>query len=243
MITTDPFGKVKSWTCSKTRRSIIFPETVIPGGDRARGAAPVCAPLFGPQPTTWDWLQMKLPRHGLVRLLDKVRDAHMVSRSHGQQGMELYRIAFDPSIDYPWAFSVGIGLKYDAEDNQLLHHLEICRTDERRNSPMPFSLGFHPYFATHGEFELKVGSYTMATEVSNLTEGIRVRNRLGLVLETKHGTLDITGTGNDEYVIWSDDPTRYICIEPVLGLDGEHTLEPGEHQKIMTLMKYTPKNV
>lgn len=246
MLITDKFGEVQAYL-GVDERPIIYPKQPVTDGKR-RGGAPFCCPVFGlPPESGYGWDKTKLPQHGLVRLLPEERP-ELQPKYLQTCGLSRYQLAFPAEDRFPWNHSVEIALTEGIEPghksyNHLVHRVSITNQElDHENGLMPLSFGWHPYFATHGEpFTVKLGSRIIATEKTDLTGSIFEEQMLGLTLKTAYGVVEITTDEYDLWVIWSDDPTKYVCLEPVAGYQSGYHLTSLQTISAMTAIKYTPK--
>lgn len=245
MLIVDRFGEVQAYA-DVGERQILYPMSTTSEGKR-RGGAPLCCPVFGLPPESGAWSKTRLPQHGLVRLLPEERPE--LQPTYRQVcGLSRYQLSFPSDDRFPWQHSVEIalteGILFGGDNvNELIHRVAITNEElDHENGRMPLSFGWHPYFATHGQpFTVKLGSKTIATEETDLTRSLHEMQMLGLTLETVYGFAEITTSGYDQWVIWSDDSTKYVCLEPVAGYQSGYRLSSLETISAMAAVRYTPK--
>lgn len=113
-----------------------------------------------------------------------------------------------------------------------VHQLEIRAHLQALTPLTTLRPGFHPYFKVHESFSIEIGGVTITNEVMPVDKMVIIpaqKNASGNVVATlKTGNLHITVAATMEedllrsaacfsFALWSDNPTDYICIEPVFG--------------------------
>ncbi len=206
-----------------------------------RGGIPLCVPQFSVQQR--DVAGCKLPLHGLLMYSDHG------DVSHNPDTDTITAIShFSATEKFNWNHTVTTKITETA--NSLFYHVTISRAPDCPNpDQMPISLGFHPYFATHGsDFSFKIGDYTCTQDtppddvfVTMFDENKRAKDA---TLQTANHTITISSTGFDEYCLWTDDASKYVCIEPIwqyreFGLPNTG-LMPGEEKVVTVTLQVTP---
>lgn len=209
-------------------QNILFPKQEL--GGKIRGGAHACAPVFGIIPYGQSkWGNSKLPRHGLFRL-DKAESSFSLENLVGG-GCSRTKF-YDPTEEYPYSFMVEEVFKDFSSEGlvRLDYSLKVkrdhgCEADES----MPVSLGWHPYFATHGEeFGVYLNNRPQIRETDQTNPAAEFDYfDQRVILETKKHTFKFEFYGTSNIVVWSDDKSRYICIEATSGTDSPHQLMPG----------------
>lgn len=254
--TMESNGTISEWkSCDET--DILFPETQVRFGDKLklRGGAPVCAPNFGTAPTDNRYRGAHLPKHGLVRL-SRIENGKVI-----QGNPAIHQAA--PALDeegwitagfyylHPWPFDVWVSAKSTslAEDKvHCLEHRITLGTELIHDCDMPYSIGFHPYFATAGDaFSLHYGDKDWSVYDLKVDEPFFVQHRYGerFVVATSHGNTEIELTnGYNGYFVWTDKPDQYICVEPVCVGYGKRyqMLDAGGMADCKCILRYTPKD-
>jgi len=149
---------------------------------------------------------------------------------------------FSATDTFAWNHTVVTNIT--ETENALSYQLTISRAPDCPNpAEMPLSLGFHPYFATHEQdfsFTIDEQTWTKDTLPDNIIDSAFVKNpnQLPATITTAKHTITIESDGFDEYCLWTDGITNYICIEPIwqyreFGLP-ETGLQPGE-EKVVTV--------
>lgn len=120
-----------------------------------------------------------LPQHGFLRQ----RELEVVLRDE-EQGRVRLRAAFAASAAYPWAGEIELDITLRAR----VLRIEVSLTNHAA-SPMPYALGFHPYFALAGADKADLSVSHQATRAfDNLSKKfVEVPNQL-----------DFTGSSNGE---------------------------------------------
>lgn len=205
-------GTIESWEVDGV--PVLFPfnyqQYTLQDRENRRGGAPSCAPLFGVLSEEMRKPGLDMRIHGLVMGSDGKRN---IDEHTAQWSVVHY-------ADQQFAWDCLINIDVAEGNNSLTHTLLLQRSDTCTNTNfMPYSLGFHPYFATHGQL---VRAFVENAEV-DLSDPTRLKNSIivpggmNAQIHTTAGCIDIAATGNDEWCVWSDDVSRYICIEPIAG--------------------------
>ena len=234
-----PNGTIEKWQ-TESGKDILFPETKIDFAmqTRWRGGAPTCCPNFGAIPIDGVYQDVYLPSHGLVRNC-RIEDGKPAedNRAASQDG---------PAVDVdgwtktnfvftlPWPHEVTVAAQEESKEDtaKVLHH-QISLTS-KHNADIPYSLGFHPYFATQGQdFTLQIEDRVWKREIVPRDKLIYIPATLGseFILRIEQRTITITLTGGfDGFVFWTDRPDLYICVEPVCMTSEQkhHLLPSGE---------------
>ena len=226
-----PNGTITEWKHGTV--PILFPEQMmtLKGTQKQRGGAPVCCPNFGTAPTDGPYAGITLPQHGLVRLCTKHDNGvctyqDLLTSGHGNTAHF--------SFTKPWTFDVNVDASHSARIGQSILHHSIRLTSPEQT--IPFSIGFHPYFATYGEqFYLITNNKIWSKETFPVDEPLFITAESAspvIRLETVAGYVHVfLRHGYTHVVLWSDRPEHYICIEPVCrGEDIPYKfLDAGDH--------------
>ena len=220
----DRFSTITKWRSTKGI-NIIYPKHQTPEG-KGRGECFLAAPVFGEVPQNWK--NVDLPRHGLIRNLPTNYPA--VSSLEVKTGTRFLELNIPPREGYPWGITVGVMLEH-LNPHQVDYWVSVHRQQDCGNKRlMPLSFGLHPYFATHGNIWRIISGNTEVTDSRHCHKNAKyfdcVRGQ-SIYLQTSQGTVKLELRQFDRFVIWSDNPEEYICIEPTLGLRQELLLEPG----------------
>ena len=211
-------------------------------GESVRGGAHICAPVFGHVPSTQpEWRDLMQPRHGLARIKGAEMSGFVQTTANGEQTVTKF---FPAKPGYFYNFETREYLKHIfgeallPNESVLEHSFQLRRAAEcpSADKPMPVSLGWHPYFATHNEeFTLFING-TSAVTSDSVTKPAAVYDYFGqtFVLKTKHHVFEFTFFGVEQIVIWSDDKTRYLCLEPTAYTEKARLLQPGDMVALST---------
>ena len=203
-------GTVASWVPRGQEGSIFFPETEleINGEKKKRGGAFVCCPIFGPMPMNRFYAGTDLPQHGLLRR------HHESDKSCLVDAKDCAKTTVE--FDKPWPHEVVVKAHVSEDGKGLTHTVIVNKPKE--SGEMPISFGFHPYFRTYGA-PFKIEHCGLCIKGKNLVEGsaTKIFRHLdsGLVLTTKECRIEMKSFGYTHYVIWTDNRSEYVCIEPV----------------------------
>lgn len=216
-----------------------------------RGGIPVLFPICGNLPG--DHLPLPqgdftLRQHGFARdlpwSLEPLADG---------QGVALTLVDDDVTqAVFPFAFSLRLELRL--APGTLAIEACVSHTGPPQTPPMPFSLGFHPYFLVSDpaavELEglqercfdhLSQAEASTATQLARLGAGVDLLSRSASGAVTLRDpaaattlTLEITPP-LDRVVVWTDPPRPMVCLEPwsgprgaLLSGDGRLQLQGGE---------------
>ena len=150
-------------------------------------------------------------------------------------------------FDRPWPHEVRVtmGTRYNEEHNTstLGHVIEVKNLS---SEPIPISLAFHPYIATHGQpFVIRNRGRVIRSEdvVPGEAEFIGRHISDHSYIELSTGTLEIAMDRFNDVCLWSDDVSRYICFEPVYrnANDTPAMLAAGASVKTTCYMHFTAK--
>lgn len=173
---------------------VFYPRRLISASDgsqKLRGGCHVCLPNFGPGG------ESGLTQHGFGRT-------------------SLWNI--ENQTENSVTFSLrGGGVGYEGLESRLIYELHdqvVWMTLHAYNSgteQLAIAPGFHPYFAVHGESELRVDG--VSYEPHLLEPAVFIKGEVGQVIVGK-SAYKISSTGMTQWALWSDRPAEYICVEP-----------------------------
>lgn len=201
----------------------------------SRGGVPLCVPMFSAQQRPVP--ECELPLHGLLMYSN-----HGEINHNAESDTITVTSHFSATEQFNWNHTVVTAITETA--NSLSYHVTISRAPDCPNqNQMPLSLAFHPYFATHGQdFSFTIGErhWTRNTLPDNIIDSAFAHYTPGetVRIQTAAHTVAMTASGFDEYCLWTDDVSQYICIEPIwqyreFGLPGTG-LQPGD-EKVVTM--------
>jgi galactose mutarotase-like enzyme len=234
--------------------------TLVDESKNVRGGNPVLFPSPGPlagDRFTRGGRSGSMKQHGFARQ----RAWSVVEQGPSDVTLEL---ASDDATraQYPWDFRAR--LRYALAGTTLGIETRIESTAKGDDEPMPFSLGFHPYFYVPDADKARARIATDATRAyDNVTKTVidvktpidLTVKELDLHLFDHHGnsaTLDrgvdrIVVSGDPElgrWVIWTLAGKDFVCLEPwTSGADalntgeGLLTLRPGETRTLTVKMR------
>lgn len=199
---------------------ILFPAQRI--GEKLRGGAPVCAPIFGPGDA------VELKQHGFAR------DVEWVVTRQSQDEITLSFNAMGHS-EIPVQYR-GCVMTYTVTICES--HLALKLTIENRgNHAFVCSPGFHPYFLTNNAPSVTVQSDTVrqfSVEELAATQFLPPRQRV-VAVDLGAAIVRMTSDTLQRYAVWSADPDKYICVEPtwagnLADQTMQNLLQPGKHE-------------
>lgn len=202
-----------------------------------RGGIPILFPLCGGLPDNtylWAGESYKLPQHGFARNLPWT-----VTHQDTQDAAALtVTLESNPVTLANYPFEFQLALTYQLRGGSLVTSSTITN---KSSVPMPFSLGFHPYFAAPDKTQLEFSIPSSAYEDPNhLTYAFRGEFDLTaaeidvIFRQLQHGTatvkdrsqnlqltLETNGTGtapSDRFfrhlVFWTVKEKDFYCLEP-----------------------------
>lgn len=164
---------------------------------------------------------------------------------------------------FPFAFALRLELRL--APGSLTLTARVSHSGPPEAPPMPFSLGFHPYFRVHDPAavvlegladrcfdQLSQAEGATATQLERLGEGVDFLSRppgeAVMLRDPAAGTtltLEITPP-LDRVVVWTDPPRPMVCLEPwsgprgaLLSGDGRLELAPGESRELVCRYRAT----
>jgi galactose mutarotase-like enzyme len=198
-----------------------------------RGGIPILFPICGNLPGdryTWEGETFQLPQHGFARNLpwsvtntETAADAAVtLTLKDSPATLAVYPFAFELTFTYRWS---GTTLQID----QQVHN--------RSQRTMPFSVGFHPYFAVQDKsrltFQLPVSVYSDRAnqqsgqfqgmwdydrdEIDAAFESISAGESLTAQVRDAAAQISVTLTGGPEFrhlVFWTVRDKPFYCLEP-----------------------------
>lgn len=190
---------------------IFFPQYTTENG-KVRGGCHICAPWFGGS-------LFSTRKHGYLRdiSLDGLQrcDNDSISMEFDQPGNK----------EYPW--HLWYNSTVVVQNNELLMILRIHHLNDGVKEKAPINIGFHPYFAVSGSIQ-DVKIKGLADEktsylFSDKSLSISLGDKRDILIDLPQWkiAMDLEGfTSINAYspyiVLWSDDPKKYACIEPVV---------------------------
>jgi galactose mutarotase-like enzyme len=201
--------------------------------DRAknvRGGIPVLFPSPGKLANnTWsrDGRGATLPQHGFART-QEFREIQRNTDSCACVELELRDNEATRSV-FPWSFCFR--LRFVLRDAQLSITAEICNLGGAGGSPMPFALGYHPYFYVKNEDKKVCRVSSNATRAWDNVRGEMVAYRepdfsageidLHLYDHTSGrasvlvGNRAVSISGDfSQWVLWTLPERDFVCVEP-----------------------------
>jgi len=204
--------------------NIFYPRFINPEG-KFRGGMHVCLPYFGLPD------RMKRsgnPQHGYAREVEwdlkEEPNAAQVTLTHmavngefsGLSSTITYGIS-EANNDSPWDHSFYSTIRFDATDGYCV-----------------VAPGFHPYFSGLIGFDDLEPDYPVLS-----FDGIATHDKRRVIqLQNTAGyAIELVTEGMDEAVNWSDNPDKYVCVEPICTMldpftdanRNSYLLRPADH--------------
>ena len=218
VIEVDDNGSLIRWIDPETGQLIISEQKVIINGERKTRVSHICLP-FGKATGIYDGLAA----HGLARTGAGHIKKNIDFTEHDEKRVEM-------EYNRPFRHKMAIYVESSSNGKVLYHKIEVTNLD---NEKRPISLGFHPYFATNGqEFTIQHGDFSLSSDTLQVDQPLFIESipeeKLFLKIGDQTITLELI-KGYTDFCIWTDLKDKYICVEPVLGVNGHSkTLESNE---------------
>ena len=160
-------GIVTQWQWQGKEIFYLDKERFLDPALTVRGGIPILFPLCGGLPDgtyTWDQKDYQLPQHGFARHLPWT----VVSSSTDNAAALTISLASNPETLATYPFDFQIDFTYQLQGRTLAIASTITN---KSNTTMPFSLGFHPYFAASDktQLEFQIPSSAYEDHQNNLT--------------------------------------------------------------------------
>lgn len=195
-------GTVMNFTAGG--QDIIYPWHMV--GNKARGGIPICAPWFGAS-------IFGEKKHGHLRDLM----AHDVLY-HSADRVVL-KFVHNGTRIYPWKLKYFVTVELERWGLRI--ELRIERQTDSVAGLAPILPAFHPYFfcTNTRTLEVRMGSTVLrgfsATATLHNLESHKVQ-----IVGTPRPVLMELGDRftcpNSRLALWTDDPSQYVCVEPIL---------------------------
>ncbi|MFH1036463.1 MAG: hypothetical protein V1756_00130 [Patescibacteria group bacterium] len=185
--------------------NIIYPQRKvdIQGEKKSRGGIPICFPFFGPAINRFAGIS----QHGWLQSQGLIIKSLMES--------SITMTGSQRSEKFPWnlEYSVSVGVN----PGILTVNLEVRRMQDSNPEDCPINPAFHPYFTNLGKREVKIGQQTYT---DFLAESLIVPSERNVVIDNGLCKVQMSlggdFSGNSRICLWSDDPDKYFCVEPML---------------------------
>ncbi len=195
-------------SCTYQNTSMIYPLHLRADG-KNRGGVPICFPYFGPPHPDYD---NDMVQHGWLR-----DQAFSITLSCLPYSVLMEGLRCPVGItSYPW--SLAYHVFQIVHDRMLQTHLTFRKICDPAYGKAPVNPGFHHYFPNDGKTEVLIGDRCY-TQFSADAKCVILKPDDVIIINT--GKLSIymilAGFNYETCVyLWSDDPQKYFCVEPVL---------------------------
>jgi len=241
-LVTSQVGIIKSWQ-THSGTNILYPAFTTTEGKERGGCFPA-VPVFGAVPNTHAWQRATLAKHGLIRLVNE--SYPVVSDHDADNRYRTFTMSFPARESYPWSFTVSNRLCVSLSGQNLDYWITVRRAEEcETKQQMPLSFGLHPYFPTNGfGWEVIERGRTLIHSQDVVEPSVSFNLSDEEVYLRMHGAVyRLTLRNYDQITIWSDQTSKYICVEPTRGRREEIVLRPGEGHSARCNIEYLPKPV
>jgi galactose mutarotase-like enzyme len=249
-------GLVTGWTSGGREWLYLDADRFADPALSVRGGIPVLFPICGNLPG--DRLPLPqgetiLRQHGFAR--DRPWTLELLADGEGV-ALTLEDDA-ETRAAYPFSFLLRLELRLAPGTLTLAAH--VSHTGPPEAPPMPFSLGFHPYFRVTDPAAVELRGFpdrcfdhlsqsevATASQWARLGAGVDLLARpLAPVVTLRDPiagtTLDLELTSPlDRVVVWTDPPRPMVCLEPWSGPrgalvsgEGRLTLDPGDCRQLL----------
>lgn len=192
--------------------------------DIYRGGIPILFPIAG-TPSN-DSLSRRLNQHGFAR--DLLWQVSEIDQDSKEKNNATFRLTSDVNSKDAYPFDFEILNKITLLERSLRYDVQVRNTGDDR--PMPYVLGFHPYFSLDSKDTTGITTTVPGFE----TNPEILRNSIIVDAPSEQSTFTIPGKGkftlkySNEFrrlIIWTDNP-GYICFEP--WTSGPKTIDTDE---------------
>jgi len=214
-----------------------------------RGGVPICFPFFGPSPIGME----SIPQHGWLRneelsgkmvenynpgdiKIDSDKKGALIEQIKNKTVIQFSK-ENEPTAEYPWKLKYTI--THILTEDGMETVLEIERLNDGQEEDAPINPAFHPYFAIKQDGQTKIDG-----EEPNFSPndyGIDITDDSDIVISTQGGLIKMQTEGFGKVWIWSDNPDKYACIEPVIQEPEKFNTPEGkflkQREKIQVSMK------
>ncbi|HCH59699.1 MAG TPA: hypothetical protein DEV73_03770 [Candidatus Zambryskibacteria bacterium] len=218
-----PSGSVNAW--QNEEHFILGPARYERVGERVvfRGECHWCAPNYGPPPPAYAKDQ---PKHGKLRSL--VLPSWISSDTAVFGTLDLSRNAPMPALDLPTEVRVTV------KDDCLTTTLSMWNSGNQLTPILP---AFHPYFQVPSKgFWMNMNGRDIARAIPCRGEILNISANAHTFKRTGELVVELAGIGRIQFdlpdscthiVLWSDQPAKYVCVEPVFGSPGSFGAQNG----------------
>ena len=204
-------------SCSYRDASMIYPLHLRADG-KNRGGIPICFPYFGPPHPDFG---EEMSQHGWLR--DQMLAVNQACHPYSE-----IMVGLGNSVkSYPWHLAYHV--LHIVHDQMLQTHLTFCKTLDNSHGKAPVNPGFHHYFPNDGKTEVWIGNACI-TKFSADTRCIILKPKDVIIINTGKLRMNMILRGFDRETclyLWSDDPAKYFCVEPVLMPKEQFKTEQG----------------
>lgn len=205
---------------------------------KRRGVTHWCFPNFGHAPATEEWRGH--PDHG------HLRDTQLTTTRMTGQDAQFSGLVHNgrlPSTNVViGAALVGSRIQGGAE---LTMWLTATISDVRAEACIPVLPGLHLYFfSSEGSMTVDIGGRM----IEYGPDSVKTQHAGSATVHLPFGDVLLRARACNWFVTWSDDPTRYGCVEPVFGEPGtfatdsqENFLTPTQPVNCLVTMLFVPR--
>jgi galactose mutarotase-like enzyme len=221
---------------------LLVPHHVNSSGSR-RGGVPICAPIFGPGEA------VDLPQHGYAR------DMSWGVRKKDQTGglAQFSLEGHEPETPDLYAgVAMQASMRIFTKNKRSALHMGLHTQHNGNRGDVPYSPAMHPYFPATEEDEVKVvfpeDKRSETIDKAELGKGVEFKDfRPGSLVSfaTPGHIVGIISPEATTYMVWSDNPDKYLCVEPTLNgaipkTGVQSFLQPGQSASFNMQVAWVP---
>ncbi len=248
-------------------RDLLFPNQVV--GNKVRGGIPLCVPVFGAGAKFYG-----LNQHGYGRDLEWQYKKHQypegklfVLENPNHQDDSIPRIYNDLVVDVIYSLQPASNNKIlnggQANPGEIILNSLMRLENLSEEEEIPVAPGYHPYFPVQegqsaDKIVFRFGSYRHDNQHQKSFSAQQLAKSQNISPDVKWVEFDIADKtmrvsqaagGEGRFVIWSDQPDKYFCVEPTyLGTpnsknkDNYHfRLAPKDIRNLDMQISFAPK--
>ncbi len=198
-----PQGAIVETLVDQSGANVLYPFHVRENGSE-RGGSFVAFPAFGPPAPVYDGEN----QHGWLR-----DDSATVDFANNTATVMNFR-----KVGGLYRSNVGFHVTHTVCNKLFKTELQfVCSSDRENNESPLFRPGFHPYFPNDGETRVDIGGKEY-NHFSATAKCVMIGTDTPVTVYTGKCTIRMKlhgFTGSTCVYLWSDNPEKYFCVEPV----------------------------
>ena len=200
------------------------------GGDlKLRGETHWCFPNFGSANVPLCESGKLLPKHGFLR-------QHIMTPHKPERRSAFITTRIEPSTTFWWCSEITVThyAVRDPDSKEFKLRSSLAVTSIENVVKMPILPALHPYFNIEkGVATISIGQRDIRSDSGKSLGPLVIERQDPIRVQLSFGTVVMKPSDNCKWiVVWSDNPSSYICVEPVFcGKPG--TFGTGEHETFL----------